>query len=397
MKVGIVVPNNYPHDEEVRPRKTALALHRLDHKTIMIAWNSEKNRAEEDIGYARVYRFGYFLRSKFYKLLSHPFPLNFLWVLWIMDVARKESLDFLVSSNIRIAIPTILASKILKIPMVLDLQENNPEAVRARGMTSVAHYIVRNPKLVFMLEQLCVRMSSHVWVVVEERVKGLLVWGVKERKISVVSNCPDLESMNTMQETDSPRDGADFALIYVGRVEKLRGLDLILRSMPYILKESNEVKLLIVGDGFDRTRMEDLVSELGIKDHVVFTGWIDFHKVPAWIKKADVGIIFNHVNEFTNTTIPNKLFDYMALGLPVLATDMKPVRRIVEQEKCGVIVPLNSSYEAVADTILELKNSPEKRIEMGKNGRNAVLRRYNWDVEFREVLSTFDRLGNSKP
>ena len=181
-------------------------------------------------------------------------------------------------------------------------------------------------------------------------------------------------------------------MIYVGEIEKIRGLDLILKSMPYIIKKDKEVKFLIVGEGKYRIYLEKLVKDLRIDKYVEFTGWINSKEVPTRIKKANIGIVPHRVNQFTNTTIPNKLFDYMAFGIPVLVTEMKPVKRVVEKEKCGIVISVGSSYQEIADIIIELKNSPKQLALMGEKGRNAILKKYNWEIEFKKAFDILEKM-----
>jgi len=100
------------------------------------------------------------------------------------------------------------------------------------------------------------------------------------------------------------------------------------------------------------------------------------------------------VCEFTNTTLPNKLFDYMLYGLAVLATDMEPVKSIVETEGCGIIIP--EDPQKVAQVIVYLYNNREKIIEMGHRGRRAVLEKYNWHVESKAIVDTIKWLEDKR-
>lgn len=395
MRAGIVVQNNYPHDKEVRPKKMAKALNNMGHKVIIFSWNSWKKEKKENIGYAITFRFSYCLNSKHYLWLSHPSPLNPLWTFWITSIAKKEDINILIASNIRIALPTILAAKLLKIPVVLDLQENNPEAVNLRDKTSFLHHISRNKKIITFLERLCIRLCNHIWVVTEERLEDLKSQGVKKEKISVISNVPDLGEAKIVQNQNLLK-GEKFTLIYVGEIEKIRGLDLILKSIPFIVKNDKKVNFLIVGDGKYRIYLENLVKGLEIDEYVKFIGWVNSGEVPIWLRKANIGVIPHQVNRFTNTTIPNKLFDYMAAGIPILATDMKPVKKVVEQEKCGVIIPLNSNYYEISDIILKLKNHPKQRNKMGERGRKAILKKYNWGIEFKKAFNTLKKIVNNE-
>jgi glycosyltransferase involved in cell wall biosynthesis len=103
------------------------------------------------------------------------------------------------------------------------------------------------------------------------------------------------------------------------------------------------------------------------------------------ISKANVGAIPHIPCAAWNSTIPNKLFDYMALGLPVLTTDVPPVQRIVLQEACGVCYRSGDIMDLVSK--IEELRSPAARTRMAAAGIAAVAERYNW-IKDSERLDT---------
>ena len=76
-----------------------------------------------------------------------------------------------------------------------------------------------------------------------------------------------------------------------------------------------------------------MVSDRGIDDYVLWVGWIRHEEMNALISESKVGIIPHYTSDHVNTTIPNKIFDYMAHGLPVISSDAIPMKRILEEEK----------------------------------------------------------------
>ena len=104
----------------------------------------------------------------------------------------------------------------------------------------------------------------------------------------------------------------------------------------------------------------------------------------------DVGLVPHAVNELTQTTIPNKLFDYMAAGLCVLSSPMRPVAEIIEQEKCGEVIAFDP--DAWARAFADFAASPERRLHMGSRGREAVMARYNWERAAMEAIETVSAL-----
>lgn len=396
MRVGIVVDVDYPHVGEIRPTKLARSLHESGHRVVFICSNSQQRSAVEDLDYARIYRFAYFLRSRMCHLLGAASPLNPLWVSWIAHVVRKEALDVLISSNIRIALPTIVAGKLLRKPVVLDLQENNREVVKVYPKTRLHHYITKNSKLVGFLEDLCVRLSDHTWIVIEDRLEAIPPKLRGRDKISVVCHTPTLEELYTSQAMPPKTPTGQFTLIYFGLFAPGVGsVEPILSALPYVLKRDKNIRFLIAGKGHEY--LIPMIERLQIQGSVYFTGLIQPEQLPVWLQQGDLGIIAYPVNSFSNTTISNKLFHYMAAGLPVLSTDMIPTRRILNEVGCGRTFPKEASSQDIADIILQLKSSTTDLPAMGDRGRQAVLKKYNWTVDFGHALACLTGLVCPEP
>jgi len=101
---------------------------------------------------------------------------------------------------------------------------------------------------------------------------------------------------------------------------------------------------------------------------------------------ADIGMLPLYRNEHMDTTLPNKLFDYMSAGLPVITSDTVPSARVVKAERAGVVFEARS-VESLADAVISLADAG-LRGEMGYNGRAAVERRYNWERDAETLATT---------
>jgi glycosyltransferase involved in cell wall biosynthesis len=234
-----------------------------------------------------------------------------------------------------------------------------------------------------------------VWVVVKENKERLIKqYKIKAEKVGVLRNVPilsrDENNSNFIEKKNK------LSLIYIGLITKLRGIDLILEALHCIkvIYNINDIEFIIIGDGPHKTILESKAIELKISNCVKFMGWVPHEKLSEYITSSNVGVIPHKVCEFTNTTLPNKLFDYMLYGLAVLATDMKPVKSIVETEGCGIIIP--EDPQKVAQVIVYLYNNREKIIEMGHRGRRAVLEKYNWHVESKAIVDTIKWLEDNE-
>jgi glycosyltransferase involved in cell wall biosynthesis len=391
MRVGIVIDVDYPHVGEIRPTKLARSLHQAGHQVVFICSNSRQRPAVQDLDYGRVYRFAFFVSSRMFQLLSAASPLNPLWATWISRIARKEALDVLISSNIRIALPTIVAGRLLHKPVVLDLQENNREVVRVYPKTRPHHHITKNSGVVGFLEDLCVELADHTWIVIEERLEAIPRRLRRPGRITVVCHTPTIEELQASQAVPPKTPTDKFTLIYFGLFAPGVGsVEPILSAMPHVLERDKNIRFLIAGKGHEY--LVPMVEKLQLSDYVRFTGLIQPAHLPVWLQQGDLGIIAYPVSLFSNTTISNKLFHYMAAGLPVLSTDMTPTRRILNEVGCGRTFPKDASSQDIAQIILQLKSSAKDLAEMGDRGRHAVLEKYNWSVDFGHALASLKQL-----
>lgn len=387
MKVGIVMQNEYPHVGLIRPRKLARSLRQAGHDVVFIAWNTGSQPLVEELSEGRAHRFRYFLGSRWFATLSAPFPLSPLWAAFVWRIARQENVDVLVGSNIRIALPAIFAARMLGIPFVLDCEENNPEAVRLYSKERLSDYIVHNSTLVGWLERTCMALADHTWVVVEERLATVSPRARRKGKVSVVCHTPGMEDLpppGAQEEKTGP-----FKLMYVGLFAPGVGsVEPVLEALPFVLEQERDVQVWIAGG----RQLEPLAEKLGVAANVVFSGVIPPDQVTGWLRQGDVGIIGYKVTPFTDTTISNKLFHYMAAGLAVLSTGMKPTRRVIEETGCGRVMPPGEHPREVAEVILEMKRSRAECARMGERGRQAIEEKYNWKTDFGHALEVLQRL-----
>jgi len=399
VKIGIVIQYSYPLDKEIRTRKMARAFSQKNNEVFLLCPNDGQQVAVENIEReGKVYRFGRFGRgTTLSKITSSPVPLNGLWTPWIVRVAKRNALDVLVIRNLRLAPQALIAAKHLRLPTILDLPENFPAITEIYGKQAWHHHVTRNRRFISILERVCISFANHLWVVCEENRNRLITLGVLPAKISVVRNTPELNGVADASQLPRhlPRPVADrFQMVYWGIVTRFRGLELVLRAMPYILAETQGIKFVILGDGLDRPRLQALARSLDVQHNVHFAGWVSPEEGVNALRHYDLGLIPHEINEWAETTIPNKLFDYMQAGLPVLSTDTKPIRRIVEETGCGVVTPQDP--EKFARAVLRLKASPSRCSQMGQFGREAVLRKYNWAIDAHKALEILDQLASTR-
>ena len=294
--------------------------------------------------------------------------------------------------DLPLALTAALIGKISGVPVLLDMAENYPDMLRdiwSSDQFSYGNLVVRNPYLAELIEAVALKAVNHTFVVVEESKERLIGRGASPARISVIGNVPVVASADgaTGLSAEEP-DSGHLRLVYVGGLEPLRGLDLLLMSLPDVVARIPEFTFSIIGDGKWRSSLQHLVQNLGLDKAVTFTGRLSHELALRHVQAADVGIIPHRVTPFTNTTIPNKLFDYMLFGKPVVSSNMMPVQRVIQSVGCGYCY--NNSRDLLI-SLLELRKVAVRRT-LGENGRRAVVSTYNWKRESMGLIETVQRL-----
>lgn len=170
---------------------------------------------------------------------------------------------------------------------------------------------------------------------------------------------------------DWERDGARLVM-YVGTLDGSRELEVLVRAAGQIATPDGGVRLVMVGGGSDRRRLEELAAELGLEGRVVFTGEVPYEDVPRYISRADVCVSPIPPKPEFVTSSPTKVFEYMLMGKPVVANREIPEQRVVlEETGAGVLVDFESS--SFARGIEKILSDPAAAKECGRAGKEWVL------------------------
>ncbi len=203
-----------------------------------------------------------------------------------------------------------------------------------------------------------------------------------------VRNFPIVSNFSTKREKEDSEKEL-LSLIYIGGLERIRGLTQMIKALEHFDSDA-QLKLTLCGDFYPPGYEHKLRSLKGFKS-VEYLGWVKADKIPSLLEKHDVGIVCflpepNHIN-----SMPNKIFEYMAAGLPIIASSFPLWKTIVEGNGCGICVdPLNP--EEIAEAIKHLMEHPGLREEMGERGRRAVTEKYNWEKEGKKLLDLYAQL-----
>jgi len=203
----------------------------------------------------------------------------------------------------------------------------------------------------------------------------------------LVQNFPRLREF---QHSDAlPYGQREAIAIYIGWLGDLVGIHEMAQAVELVVK-TLPVRLILGGGVLPGAKMTFEVGRYG--GLVECTGFLNRRQVAALTARARVGLVINHPTERNAVNAwPTKLFEYMAAGLPVIASDFPLYRRIVESAGCGLLVdPLNPA--ALAEALMWLLRNPAQAEAMGRNGRCAIEEKYNWEREAERLVAAYAEL-----
>lgn len=390
MNICIIWKNDYPWD--VRIEKFGVSLKEIGHDIYLLCSNTTKLKREEIINGMNVRRLPSVKNSWLNSLISSPFYLNPFWFNMVNQTIIHEKIDLIIVRDLPLILIGLLMKKKYHIPIILDMAENYPamywKRLKKGGMSTFKNWLIKNPSLIEYIEKYAANRVDHLFVVVEESAQRLISMGIEGKKISIVSNTPDLKIFVAENQIKLEKP---LQIIYVGFVQEERGLDTIINSLSKIRHSGFTIKFIIIGDGDYLGQLKSLAQKNRVEDMVEFIGWVKNTLIPKFIYACDIGIIPHKKTDHTDTTIPNKLFDFMACGKPVIVSNTNPMKRIVEEEKCGLVFR-SEDEEDFSMTIKKVIDTPAMLLEMGVNGQKAVKRRYNWgfdSITLEQVIEKF--------
>ena len=272
--------------------------------------------------------------------------------------------------------------------VVCDIYENAVPYIydrRVRYGTWRARLLTRAQRLLPHLEAAEKRFlpnCDHVFVVVEEAKASLEnAYGLNPSRVSVVHNVEILDQFDRIERGPSLVEGGSL-VSYVGGIRPHRGIDVLIEAMRLVAARPHPSFLLAIV-GARARQVESLRARCmakGVGDMVRVIPWVPHRVAMQWIKQSAIGIIPHVDTGHIRTTIPNKLFQYMASGVPCIVSDVGPLGRIVRETGCGLTFPPGSA-RALAHVISFALRRPNELRMMGARGRFSAEQRYRWELE----------------
>jgi glycosyltransferase involved in cell wall biosynthesis len=278
-------------------------------------------------------------------------------------------------------------ARIRRRPWVFEVRDLWPASVKAVGAMSSGLSPFEK------LEMSLYRSADRIVSLTEAFRLDMVARGIPREKIDVVTNGVDTERFSPEAVTFDARERlglpqSAFVAGYIGTVGMAHGLETLLDAAELLMSEPN-IRMLIMGEGAERPRLEEAAEQRRLSN-VVFQDFVPQDDVSAYIAALDVGVVHLRPDPVFLTVIPSKIFEFMAMRVPMVYAVEGESAQIVANAAAGVCVP-SGGARRVADEILALSRAPELCAQMGRRGQQTVTREYSRHTKARLVIQSLHR------
>jgi glycosyltransferase involved in cell wall biosynthesis len=394
MRIGMVLPTKFPPDIRVEKEARVLSAY---HDVYLLCTRRDDQITHdtwERVTIRRVFTDIQRWSANFQLMTT---CVSFGWYRAIKAFVRDYQIEALHVHDLPTVGPALSVAREYAIPLIVDLHENYPQMIAAAQASST---IQRNiPSLVQQYlvsvdrwkryEARVIPQATAVIVVIEEAFSRLIELGVPENRLVVVAN---YTSITDLEQTHyRPNVTNDyFNVVYAGGFATTRDLRTVIDAVAQIPREiiPNLRVQLLGGQGAEYRDLLAYSREKRMEQLVTILDWRPMSEVWQYINQSDICLVPHIKSAHTDSTIPHKLFQYMACQKPVIVSNCAPLARIVKESQCGLVYTSGCAQE-LAQAIITLYQNPEQRNEMGKCGHAAVISQYNWERASENLLQLY--------
>jgi glycosyltransferase involved in cell wall biosynthesis len=274
-----------------------------------------------------------------------------------------------------------LVARIRKIPYVISLHGSDIYVARKhRSFGIAARWVLENASAVTACSEELKQAATELGA---QESPTLITWGADPARFKPKSR--DLQLLAGLGLTEKSQ--VVFAL---GRLVHKKGFDILLRSWEHIARQFPLAKLIIGGDGPLQESLIKLASQLGLRDQVIFCGLIPWDRVPDYFSISDIFVLPSIQDSYGNIDgLPTVLLEAMSYGLPVIASHIGGVPRVITDRKNGLLIPPHSE-SAQIEAITYLLENDAVRERLGNQARKTVISRHNWENVAKKFITIFD-------
>ena len=286
----------------------------------------------------------------------------------------KQKKGLLYANDLDTLLANYLVARIRSFPLVYDSHEYFTEVPELIHRPRVRSFWLRLEKLIFPHLKNVIAVNEAIARIYTEKYRV---------PVSVVRNVPPLDPMKNWADKNF-ENGEEAILIYQGALNLGRGIELMTDCMRFL----ENCKLLIVGSGDVSEDLKERVEARQLSDRIDFKGRIDPTSLKELTSKASLGLSLEEdIGLNYRLALPNKIFDYIHAGIPVIVSDLPVMRSFVAENKVGAVLK-----ERTPKALAHLINKILSEKESYESHLRATARRFNWDNEKLELLKLIENL-----
>jgi glycosyltransferase involved in cell wall biosynthesis len=391
VNVVMLLPNNpYPHDTRVRQEAETLTAD--GHHVTVVCPRAPAQRRRETVNGVDVWRYPLPIEGEgmvSYLLEYAMVTLASLVACMVLLARRKLDVVHVHNPPDTLVVAAAFA-KLFGKQFVFDHHDLAPEMYNAR-FGSRARPALR--RVLVALERFNCRLADHVIATNEsyrraERARD----GVLDDRATIVRNGPPAGRFAAVQPDMRARAGAEMLICYAGAMGPQDGVDYLVRAMDVLVHDlgRSEARCHLLGGGDAAAAAQALAAKLGLSDHIYFTGWLTGDEYLSHLAAADICVEPAPSTEYNEASTTIKILEYMALGKPIVAFDLRE-HRVSAADAALYVEPDDES--AMAKAIAHLCEHPDLRRELGAIGRRRIRDQLSWDHSAPHLLHVYRSLA----
>lgn len=302
---------------------------------------------------------------------------------WVYSLARKSQAQLFHYYSPEFIPWARRLRKATQRPIIFDCMEDFEGYVRQRrGIPDPLR-----PILAFLMRRQLQSAARNSDAVIVADAGTALLLQPYARRLLVLHNYPRLDLFEPHGGEDGSRP---YDVVYHGSIPRYH-LEVCLAVDEHLVRRGVHLQWRLIGSLPEIDWFLAALEQRGTRDRFHISGLVPHDRVASEVRKAKIGIIpLPDLPKFRHN-IPQKLFEFMALGMPVVLSDLPPSRPFIGRDQCGILVP-PQDYSGYAEAIIRLLQDPGLRREMGREGRRRVEQEYNWEQESRKLLDLYSEV-----
>jgi len=377
-KILHVLQVGYP--PEVRAEKIIRSLRQAGHEVFIVARMPRHKRISPD-------ECLYLAESR--TLISECIPYSPVYTGGIMGAIERWKPDLILAREMLITASAALAARKHNIPVLIDMAEPYPEAMRVwkkYNANPILRFLTHTLRLPDYIEKDAVKKSKGIIVVCDEHKQRLQhLFNLPDKHIAIVHNTPEIREFDNVKKGVS---NTPCIFGYHGYLTNDRGLDTFIKGFDIAFSLFPHIRLIISGEGAEEHYLRSLAASLPSSDAITFTGVYDAEDLPRLYSDIDFGITPYRVNGFINNTISNKNFDYLVCGKPMLTSLAAPLVRLMKETGGGIAVNCEQP-EDIAQGIQQLLSADTQ--SMALKGMSYANDYYTWHHDSERLVDFIEQ------